>query len=195
MANGQNGALLIETAAEKEARERAEEQRTDRRYRTLQLWFNGALMLASIVTVGIVLYQNHIFNATLTEMRTQSGVAKTAADAARVAAQATENQVPIQLGQLDIARDAINEANKTAETQLAAQRQALEVERPSMGRACHRRERIPDSLDCLRQSGRSVVDMVQEHRRDSGAKHRVPLQPANSPQPFRANRVPIYGSA
>src|SRR5687768_1907390 len=126
MENGPHGALLIETAAQKEARERAKEQRTDRRYRKLQLWFNGALMGATILTVGIGLYQNLILNDTLVEMRTQSGIAKTAADAARVAAQATENQLVIQLGQMDIAREAnaqsrtaIDAAGRVASTQLA----------------------------------------------------------------------------
>jgi hypothetical protein len=86
MVRGPDGSLLIETPAEKDARERAEEQRTDRRHRKLQLWFNGLLMVATILTAGIVLYQNHILNNTLVEMQTQSGIAKIAADAAKSAA-------------------------------------------------------------------------------------------------------------
>ena len=79
MAHGPDGSLLIETEAEKEARERAEEQRTDRRHRKLQLWFNAVLMIATILTAGIVLYQNYILDKSLDEMRIQSATANTAA--------------------------------------------------------------------------------------------------------------------
>lgn len=124
MQYGPDGSLLIETAAEKEARERAEEQRTDRRNRKLQLWFNGALMLASILTVGLLLYQNHIFNRTLTEMQTQSGISKTAADATTVAARAAENQLPLQLGQLDVNRQQQIDRIESGKADLAARTKA-----------------------------------------------------------------------
>jgi hypothetical protein len=65
MTDRPNAPLLIESLAEREARERREEQETDRRYRKLQVWFNGILMLATTVTVGVVMYQNYILTKTL----------------------------------------------------------------------------------------------------------------------------------
>jgi hypothetical protein len=78
MADDSNSPILIESAAEREARERAKEQRKDRRQRKLQLWFNGLLLLATVVTVGVVLYQNHILNLTLNEMKIQSAISERA---------------------------------------------------------------------------------------------------------------------
>ena len=130
------GPLLIESTAEKEARERAAEQRQDRRQRRLQLWFNGALMVATVVSVGIVLYQNRILMLTLSEMVVQTSEIKKsaaasvdAAEAATTAARATENQLVIQLGQVDIAHDQLSAANKAASEQLTAQRDAMRLER------------------------------------------------------------------
>jgi len=66
----ERGGLLIEGPAGHEARTRAAEQSRDRRQRTLQLWFNGALVLASFLTMGIVIYQNYILRRSLVEMET-----------------------------------------------------------------------------------------------------------------------------
>lgn len=106
MGNGPDGPLLIESAADRNERERTEEQRRDRRYRKLQLWFNGILMVATILTAGIVLYQNRILKLTLAETKnlaiaakvqadaavTQSAAAKASAEATTTAANATKRQ-------------------------------------------------------------------------------------------------------
>lgn len=85
MKENPDGSFLIDGPAEREAAERAEEQRTDRRYRKLQLWFNGVLMAATIVTAGTVLHQNDIFYKGLVEATKQS---KAAMESAQVATDA-----------------------------------------------------------------------------------------------------------
>ena len=140
-----DGPILIESPAEREARERAAEQRQDRRHRKLQLWFNGALMFATLATVGIVLYQNRILNFTLQEMVRQTpeltrsaDAAKAAANAAEVAARAAENQLPIQLGQMDIAREQMADTNRVSSDALQvardANKQSAEATRLAMSR-------------------------------------------------------------
>ena len=91
----EDGTLLIESAAERNERERAQDQRRDRRYRTVQLWFNGILMLATILTAGTVLYQNRILNGSLDETKIQSIAALVAADAAKSAAIETKRSADI----------------------------------------------------------------------------------------------------
>ena len=124
MADGSDGPILIESATEREAKERANEQRQDRRQRKLQLCFNFFLLLATVVTAGIVLYQNRILSLTLSEMvkqtvqiRRSADASINAADAAKSAAQSAENQLPIQLGQLDTTHQQIRDASEASRQQ------------------------------------------------------------------------------
>jgi hypothetical protein len=99
MPDNAGGPHLIETPAERTTREKTEDQRRENRYRRLQLWFNGILAIATILTCGIVLYQNRILKRSLGEMvkqstamgntlgeaRKQTGFAETSANAAQKA--------------------------------------------------------------------------------------------------------------
>jgi hypothetical protein len=111
MTSGPDGAILIESAAQKEARIRAEEQRGDRRDRKMQLRFNAILMVATIVTTGIVAYQNWILIRSLDEMKTQSKAAMISATASQEEAKAAVVQATASLDAVRLAQD----ANKTAD--------------------------------------------------------------------------------
>ena len=71
MPNDLGSAGLIETPAERNEREQAEEKRREAKQRKLQLWFNGILTFATILTAIIVCYQNRILRLALEE--TQRG--------------------------------------------------------------------------------------------------------------------------
>jgi hypothetical protein len=86
-------------------------------------------MVATVLTALVVLYQNHILEESLREMRQQSASATKSADAAEAAAKATEDQLPVQIRQLDLTRESMKAANDAVSDQLAAQREAMRLER------------------------------------------------------------------
>lgn len=83
MGNPKENYLSVgETPEERESRLLAEEKRRENRYKKLQLWFNGSLMVASVLTLGTVAYQNRVLRESLHETRRQSEAAENTATAA-----------------------------------------------------------------------------------------------------------------
>ena len=108
---------LLETPAEKEAREQTDEKRRENAHRRLQLWFNGVLALFAIVTAGAVIYQGCVMRDQLSEMRGTSdltyhlalnaGLQSTAANRAAGAAE-----------QFSLSAESINRETRTAVNQI-----------------------------------------------------------------------------
>ncbi|MSV34180.1 MAG: hypothetical protein EXQ47_01090 [Bryobacterales bacterium] len=86
MAENTSGPHLIETPAEREAREQTQERSRQNSYRKLQVIFNGILAAFTILTAGMVLYQNHVLNLSLIEAKRQADATIDSANAAKGAA-------------------------------------------------------------------------------------------------------------
>src|SRR5689334_12704069 len=100
MADNPDNIPLIETSAERLAKEQAEERRKENRYRKLQLWFNGILAFFAVVTGAAVLTQSWILHGQLHEMKSGGKdthdlavAAKGQADAAKALADLAKTQV------------------------------------------------------------------------------------------------------
>jgi hypothetical protein len=72
MTDDSNNPYLLETPAEKIAREQTEEKRRENTQRSIQLWFNGILAMFAIVTAGAVIYQGSVMHDQLTQMQQAS---------------------------------------------------------------------------------------------------------------------------
>lgn len=82
MGRDRNESGLLETSSEKTTREQTEDKRAEKRHRNLQLFFNGVLMVSTVLTAAIVWFQSGILKNTLEETRKQ---AKSSEDAVKVA--------------------------------------------------------------------------------------------------------------
>ncbi|MEO5924185.1 MAG: hypothetical protein ABIR70_10190 [Bryobacteraceae bacterium] len=83
MHNGGAGGHLIETPAEREIREQAGERARQSKYRKLQVLFNAILTIATVLTGGMMLYQNHLIRLSLDETMKQSKASQDALAVAR----------------------------------------------------------------------------------------------------------------
>ena len=115
--------LLIDTPTEREKKQETEEKRRENKYRKLQLWFNGILALAAIITFGTVAYQNHVLSESLTEMRKQS---KTAEDSVNLARDATNKTLTESRMQTEYARTSSEAAEKATSAAIDAVKVARE---------------------------------------------------------------------
>ncbi|HYN10526.1 MAG TPA: hypothetical protein VES67_24275 [Vicinamibacterales bacterium] len=116
MADDHHGPYVFKTTAEEEAEQQAKDERRDRRQRTLQLWFNGILTAATLLTLGVLVYQNYLLkrsNQIVAESVNESKAQSKAAQAQSVAAQAQVTQTQEQTRLL---REQIDQGNKDAAT-------------------------------------------------------------------------------
>jgi hypothetical protein len=72
--DGDPNSGLLETPAQRKARQDAEEKSTESTQRRLQLWFNAFLAFCAIVTSGAVIYQGCVMHDQLTEIRGSSNL-------------------------------------------------------------------------------------------------------------------------
>src|SRR5215216_1916991 len=90
MRNDQLGALVLDAPEERRIRQQQQEQRREEVRRNAQFWFNCILTVSTILTTGIVLYQNQILSRTLDEMGVQSAAARESVVASREATAVSE---------------------------------------------------------------------------------------------------------
>jgi hypothetical protein len=120
MANQPDDRMLVKTAADRAREETSEDQRTAKRQRNLQFGFNAALTAASIVTLVVVLYQNHVLSESLAEMRKQT-------DSLVESVEETRRQADIAQGQLDEAKAARTLAESSTSSTLEQAKKALDA--------------------------------------------------------------------
>ena len=118
---------LLDTDAEREKKQQAEEQRThdqqSDQYRTRQLWFNGILACASIITFVALSYQNFLLRKTLTEVREQSGAMKD-----------TLSETKVQTSEFRVQTDYAQANSEAAVQSAAAAIEAVKVARENFER-------------------------------------------------------------
>lgn len=117
MADESDNPILLKNAAELRAEQEAKDKRRDRRQRQLQLWFNGILTVMTIVTAGVVLYQNRILNRTLSEIERQSKAAESQISIGRNALGLSELTSQASLAQ---GQEALNLSSRSFDAQVSA---------------------------------------------------------------------------
>jgi len=166
--------ILLHSEADRLKTEKTKQKRRRRTLRELQVWFNGILMVATIVTAVIVMYQNRIMRLTLIETQRQSDAAIEAARIARESLRSADESFTRMLREMQVQSKASQAvAGASSANAEAAQRSARIAE--TALRVTEIASLQPEAVNCINRP-LSLKTEIEVFWRNTGRTGANPVQ-------------------